>query len=108
MPDQFRNWGADAYRMAHDVLRWPVRPADLQIRGDGDNTVFHAVEQSFQFGASLANGGKVFFQAPRRPVERYGHLANFIAAVLGNSRGKIAGCHLFRKADNPAQASRNI
>src|SRR5258706_3992388 len=105
MPDQLRNRRPNAYRLADDVLRCSIRPTDLKVWGDGDHAVFHAVQQRFQFGPSFTNGGKVFFQAARRPVERYGDLSDFIAALLGNSRRKIAGRNLFRETDNRTQAS---
>ncbi len=108
MPDQLRNRRANTHRLAHDVLGCSIRPTDLKVWGDGDHAVFHAVQQRFQFGASRANGGKVFLQAARRPVERHGDLSDLIATLLGNSRRKIAGRNLLRETDDRTQTPGNI
>src|SRR5579864_8143311 len=107
MPQQFNHRRADAHALMENATDRLIGPANFHVRGNGNHSVSHAVEQSFQFRAALTHGGKIFFQTPRSAVQGHSHLAYFVSAGYGNARGKISGSNLPGETHNAAQAARN-
>src|SRR5882724_3053707 len=107
MAKKLNHGNADADRLVKNAGNCVIGPAHFQVRGDGDHSVGHAVEQCFKLRAALLDGGKVFFQPAGCAIERHGDLGNLVAAGFGDARREIAGGYLLGKTDNAAQPPRN-
>src|SRR5215472_7319950 len=104
---QFDHRRSDANTLMNNAADRLVGPANLQIGGDRDHAVGHAVEQRLEFGAAFPDGGEVFFQPASGAIQRARDLGNLVTTALGDVRREITRGDLLGKINDAAQAPRN-